>query len=328
MAEFKRKFDVAALKLVGIPGFFKDLLKSWAPAGTPADIDSGRFLRLAVRNGYLNFYYKGQSVANVGQYRTGELKLNVHQKYVFETPSKDQIYVSMSHLGTELTNGKEEICKYQTAVTLKAWAKKAFCFSGSEKRGVDAILSNPANTHVIDMEMALPAKNPGETAPRMDLVVLDGETIRFWEAKTLNNPELRASGVAEPKVFEQLERYTNWFGNDGNKEKVADAYKKAAEIICQLWELAEITTPKPASFIAASKPETMLKIDTSPLIVCFSGKLGESWQSTPSRWHNHRDKIRDRGTRLIDHDASGNIASDNSTCLIDPAKIHLVAPVM
>ena len=37
----------------------RDLLAEWAPSGTPGS------LRLAVRNGYLNFYHLGQSVSKV-----------------------------------------------------------------------------------------------------------------------------------------------------------------------------------------------------------------------------------------------------------------------
>ena len=57
------------------PGhWFLDLLRLWRPAGEPSG-DYG--LRLAVRDGYLNFYRQGQSIAKVSIVR-GQLRGEVH----------------------------------------------------------------------------------------------------------------------------------------------------------------------------------------------------------------------------------------------------------
>lgn len=60
------------------PHWFKDLLSLWRPSGHPSG-DHG--LRLAIRNGYLNFYRLGQSFARVA-YVSGKLIAEVHYKYV------------------------------------------------------------------------------------------------------------------------------------------------------------------------------------------------------------------------------------------------------
>ena len=54
-----------------------DLLAAWAPSGTSGS------LRLAVRNGYLNFYHLGQSVSKVEfPQRRKTATSRIHHKYV------------------------------------------------------------------------------------------------------------------------------------------------------------------------------------------------------------------------------------------------------
>lgn len=74
---FARRFDHAAAQRCQAQ-WWRDLLSLWRPAGVPSGDDG---LRLAVRNGYLNFYRLGQSVGRV-EVKRGELVCFVHAKYV------------------------------------------------------------------------------------------------------------------------------------------------------------------------------------------------------------------------------------------------------
>src|SRR5580658_8906818 len=60
------------------PHWFKDLLSLWRPSGHCSGAEG---LRIAIRNGYLNFYRLGQSIARVACV-SGELIADVHYKYV------------------------------------------------------------------------------------------------------------------------------------------------------------------------------------------------------------------------------------------------------
>jgi hypothetical protein len=66
MTLFGRRFDrvdVLENVLSRQSHWWKDLLTLWRPSGQPTKEDYG--LRLAIRDGYMNFYRRGQSVARV-----------------------------------------------------------------------------------------------------------------------------------------------------------------------------------------------------------------------------------------------------------------------
>ena len=72
MTIFGRKFEIERLSDVVLNEnrWLCDLLHHWHPSGDPigrdTDQEGKEHLRLAIRNGYLNFYRAGQSVAKVG----------------------------------------------------------------------------------------------------------------------------------------------------------------------------------------------------------------------------------------------------------------------
>ncbi len=56
-------------------------------------------LRLAIRNGYLNFYRRGQSVAKVGFDRAGNLQAKIHNKYVCGAEGSGQSHITLTSAG-------------------------------------------------------------------------------------------------------------------------------------------------------------------------------------------------------------------------------------
>jgi hypothetical protein len=60
------------------PHWFQDLLKLWRPSGHCSGVDG---LRVAIRDGYLNFYRLGQSIARV-ECVSGRLIADVHYKFM------------------------------------------------------------------------------------------------------------------------------------------------------------------------------------------------------------------------------------------------------
>jgi hypothetical protein len=331
MGEFNRKFDVEKLKSVGVPDFFQDYLDLWAPAGTEPDLKSGRFLRLAVRDGYLNFYYQGQSIGRIEQQASGKLKLSVHEKY----PNSDiegQSYATMA-TGEEGLKGKNlNEYAYAGIESIKQWAAASSEHSGPEKRGIDAVLSNKANSNILDLEMGLPAValkgSDNKTAPRMDIVAIEEGEIRFWEAKTLDDSRLRSLGDT-PKVIRQLKTYEAWFRSEIEVKAVQTAYLQTAVILKGLWDIAFNSDPSVSELgaeilaLAAAKEAPSLK--TKPSLVCFTGKSNGEPIHTPGNWFHHRKKITSHGDGyvILDREDGGKQAADNGKTFVDPAKIVL-----
>jgi hypothetical protein len=217
MARFNRRFEVEHLEeLVERTEhwWFLDLLRYWYPSGdragqtmpaVAADSDTER-LRVAVRNGYLNFYQNGQSIAKVSS-QDGRLLGSIHPKYVYGARVSTLEYVTLER-GLYAVPGEPQR-EYGKGL-LDEWMQNAVRYAKPEKRFVDALIGR--NSNIIDLEVGLPATGTIalKAAPRMDLVTLqltdDAIRIDFWEAKLVDNarrdaeekptaPSLNKSGV-------------------------------------------------------------------------------------------------------------------------------------
>ena len=197
-------------------------------------------LRVGLRDGYINFYVKGQSVAKLSYGREGP-RLSVHEAYVAGRAKGTQRNGPIPAKPYEDFTA-EWLSKPGNASVIQSWIEKAETYASAEKRFVDDLVA--ANPGVIDLEMGLPADDvPGgvKVAPRMDLVVAqigqDGTpTIAFWEAKCANNPELRSSqdyqrfdddSFTGPKVLNQIRKYVDWMSDD-RIAQARDAYRETA----------------------------------------------------------------------------------------------------
>jgi hypothetical protein len=183
------------------PHWFKDLLSLWRPSG---HCSGATGLRLAIRNGYLNFYRLGQSVARV-YCVSGELRADVHYKYVLREPrpgmSKSP-YLRLTPKGVSF--GHTLVAPYEGISTLLQWiavAEKQH--AGVEKSIVDELVEK--NDHVIDLEMALPAWSLPKVAVRMDLVAIEDRKVVFWEVKTVDDSRIRCRAE-----FEEDKSLTCW----------------------------------------------------------------------------------------------------------------------
>ena len=253
MSTFERRFSVAQVSdaLEANP-WFADLLRRWEPAGGsspegPAgsqSSDTGANLRLAVRNGYLNFYQAGQSVARVELNGRNQLQAKIHEKYIHGAGATGQKYVALTSDG--YLDREDARRTYLGMDDLGLWISNAKKYGGEEKAFVEQVVSR--NENVVDLEMALPAYSPSErTAPRMDLVALEAIgpswKIVFWEAKLVKDSRARCSGDAEPEVCRQLKSYTTWLAHGQHKEHVTKAYTGACEILVGMHAIAKTLNP-------------------------------------------------------------------------------------
>lgn len=217
--------------------WWKDLLSHWRPAG----FDSGQCddtqscdcngLRIAVRDGYLNFYRRGQSVAKVS-FVENEPIFTIHAEYVW--PGNAKTYVEMAQ---GKVRGRADV-PYSRG-TLRRWIANADGKSDAEKQFVDELLTK--NPNAIDVEMGIPG-----VSQRIDLVTLydvDGEfRLAFWEVKLRKNGELK-SEVASPKVLGQLANYQRFLSRPERSRQISAAYIETCKLLRELHDMASRASP-------------------------------------------------------------------------------------
>ena len=261
-----------------LPQWWSDLLSLWRPSGVPAGADG---LRLAVRNNYLNFYRRGQSIAKVEIGADGLPTAKIHAKYVLnaelDKPGSKE-YVALSK--ANILRGGEFFRNYRSA-DLNTWIEVVDKnYAGDEKAFVDELVA--ANPNIIDLEMGLPAwKREKRVAPRIDLVAIEDGKIVFWEAKLVTDGRMRTSGdvVTEgpekkPEVLNQLHAYREFL--DVHCELVATAYKDSFGILSRLWELAGRSDSNPAIWAPGIQPND-LGVNLDPRLVIDNRSDNKSW---------------------------------------------------
>lgn len=265
--------------------WFKDLLSLWRPSGHGHYRDEAG-LRVAIRNGYLNFYRLGQSVARV-YCVSGGLVADVHYKYVLgeQLGYSGPLYLRLTTKGV-FSQGAW-VAPYDGPATLHHWITAAGKYAGVEKSIVDELVAK--NDHVVDLEMALPAWTVPKVAVRMDLVAIEDGKVVFWEVKTVNDSRIRCRGEFEedksPHVLKQLSNYHLFLKHGSHVELVEIAYRKTAKILVDLRALADENKIGPAlplgpSIVAASQAA---RLDVAPLaalvVVDVPGDNKRAWRS-------------------------------------------------
>lgn len=218
------------------------LFRYWALPGERGATNS---LRVAIRNGYVNLYVGGQSVARIAASQR-RLSLTLHRKYhsgleagTEEARRCDQARVTLSDA---------DLRSPETALSVERWITTARGYCGAEKLFVDDLIAS--NPEVVDLEMALPAsealrnKKGGKFVPRMDVVTLVTQSgppcLNFWEAKCAANSELRAneeidfSAETGARVAGQLRKYERAL--EGREQQVCKAFQNAGQVLCDLAE--------------------------------------------------------------------------------------------
>ena len=280
VAYFQRRLpddaSTRARKLASGSTWMSDLLAEWAPSGSCGS------LRLAIRNGYLNFYHLGQSVSKVDFPERKETATStIHHKYIDPT-AKGQKYRRIGpYKGLDETG---VCCEWGGPAMLASWISKAGGHANREKKHIDALLN--VSPKVIDLEIALPARPGGErSAPRIDIASLEeprtGASARlvFWEVKMIDDARLRSRSV--PKVVEQIKAYEDYVRHDPGLFE--DAYRKTCRILgnfhdiaSRLWE-----APRPLDpLVSATADGGPVEVDPEPrlLIIDDGSSPGGNWQ--------------------------------------------------
>lgn len=300
MAPFIRRLDrldaLEGMLFSSVQGtWWKDLLTLWRPSGQATEKDG---LRLAIRNNYLNFYRRGQSIARVGFNRSKRPTLLVHAKYILpkdERKFAGHEYVNLTTNSIARRGGHPEV-PYEGLQTLREWIRAVDDeYGGREKTFVDDLLSVSANDGVIDLEMALPAWGDVTTAPRMDLVTVEpanGQmTVFFGEVKLVTDGRLRCRGPIvrdkKPEVLKQLSMYRRYLAIAVHRTQISKQYSEAARVLKRLREMADSVGPvRPlGNTILRSAEEKLAVAELARLIVMKDSRVDQCV------WASHRAKL-------------------------------------
>lgn len=296
MQFFQRRFDnIASLEGYAAPQWWRDLLSLWRPSGH----DAGKHgLRLAIRNNYLNFYRKGQSIAAVS-FANGGLAASLHHKYVADNV-EGQEYVKLGADGS--LRGKSLDTRYTGIDMLLEWIERAERnHATTEKRAVDEIVS--ANATIIDLEMGLPGTDERPYAPRMDIVALEraesGAHVVFWEAKMVHDGRIRSR--SEPEVFEQLKEYEDFATDDVStgRNAVPGSYKEVARLLVRFSALAGGAYPLGDLVREVAASQAPLSVDCKPRLIVVK----DDRRRDEAAWMRHAQKLVDAGwaPKVLDH---------------------------
>ena len=317
MPTFARSFDTQTLHewdTRNPANAVRALFGHWCLPGIEASGKRG--LRLGLRNGYLNFYTKGQSVAKLSITRNGP-KLSIHKAYV--TPRRQGSEAEGTPPARDYQDyDARALADPDTAGLIPGWIENAMTYASAEKCFVDELIA--ANPGVIDLEMGLPASDlegSERVAPRMDLVLAQREggeplSIGFWEAKCANNSELRASGSNAAKVVEQIAKYVRWMEQGDRVAEVQDAYRSTA---CTLLEMNRVFRERENNPECVGIWQALAELEAPGVAVQPGIVIGNYWpegyQPTAASGrmaqcaasfalNGHRDKLRIAGIRVFE----------------------------
>jgi hypothetical protein len=194
---------------------FRARLIAAAASGWWRDVLDDETLIVALRGGYLNVYWKGQSIFKVEPATVG-LRATTHEKYLLDPGLSRQVRFDGTAFDTDGLERKAFLRVYDRG-SLARMKRAAEIYSGEEKTGCHLIAL--ANPNVIDVEVAIPGSvEKGDAgaeivSPRIDILALepmgaDLARLVFWEAKAFKNPELGSGRSAlPPPVLSQIASY-------------------------------------------------------------------------------------------------------------------------
>lgn len=280
------------------------------------EVLESKHLLLAVRNGYLNAYVKGQSVFKIAFDRGGSAgsqpRLAIHYKYLVKPElEKRDPYVSFN--GSKFDIEPDDIIntEYESKLTLPQLIKTAARFAGPEKSGVHKIARKELK--VVDLEVAFTkaGENGDLSAPRMDIAVLvptesGGAELVFCEAKCADNPELwnreklpkgtktAALPLQSTAVFAQIKKYEQFIQAKENEQSLINAYVSVCD------NLLGIGTQNPARQVdelvkKVAKGESKLSIHPHVYLLIYD--FGEDEKK--GRIKKKRQELEEAGVKII-----------------------------
>lgn len=269
------------------PDFIAVLNEEYKSGGWWRQIVDDRDLFIAIRNEYINVYYKGNSLFKISY--NGNLVAETHYKYLVR-PDAEPFLVKASN-GTSFAYDANQYA-IRDLNEIDSIKKASSVYSGIEKEGIQKIIQS--NDNIIDLEIALTnealrdemepdTEKKRSTAKRIDFAALQKKDelyeVVFFEAKHFSNKELRAQEKA--KVLEQIDTYKELLSQ--YKDKIIGSYKRVCRNFSEI--LPDSRCAQDIVDIAQGKP---LNVDLQPRLVVF-GFDGD--QQNGAYWEKHKTKL-------------------------------------
>lgn len=245
-------------------------------------------LFVAIRNDYLNVYYRGCSLARIWLDK-GEVVVATHYKYLLRPRLKPEYVAARNGIFDLAVTWPEGVSQpFITALAeltdLKAAAEP---YAGGEKKAVGEIIRKHAN--VVDVEIALTKTDEtsgSSSAKRLDISALrssgDRLVLEFYEAKLFSNKELRAQEDA--KVIGQMTTYNLLLQQ--YESDVRQGFLRACENVEALDGLSP-TRKRMAEEVRHRAHQ--LEIDLRPYLVVVG--IDGDQKAKGSIWSEHEDKL-------------------------------------
>ncbi len=215
---------------------------------------------IAIRDNYLNVYYKGQSVGKI-EFVKGKICGNIHNKYVGIAATGYTIFNETGCITNKLSTIKN-------LSELDALKKKIENHVGKEKmQSYSKVITN--KDAILDVEVSIveklvenPIKRGDYKISSIDYVELEKDgTLVFFEAKHIENPEIKSRTI--PKVIEQIKRYERVL--DLRKEEIIESYNLVLKNKVDLGLCDN-------KFLNNTK----LKINSKPNLIIFGAQNGQT----------------------------------------------------
>jgi len=251
-------------------------------------------LFIAIRDEYLNVYWKGNSLLKLSM-QEDRLCGQIHYKYMLRPEAISSPYLTFVD-GKPLSANPADffLSDLSDIASLK---RSANDHAGEEKAGVHKIVMSNAN--IIDVEVAFGTHNGASGArlaqrKRIDFAALQmgaqGPELVFFEAKSFNNSELRSDGDSPPPVLRQLKSYRDFLGHAQSQEDVIRSYQQVCRNLLSLHGVRDRFEPIQTLLLEISEGKRPLLVNSGVRLVVFGYDRD---QDTGAIWQRHRQKLRD-----------------------------------
>ncbi len=275
------------------PEFIGQLAEEANKGSWWADVLNDPKLFVAVREEYLNIYWRGQSLFLV---KPGP-KVTTHVKFLVDPELDDQVPLVEGEFRIGELQERGFVTRYEGPKTLTKMKKASGLFSGLEKSGCQEIEVN--NPEVIDCEIAfggtVSSGDGGDKkgALRADLASFErgnGEDARlvFWEAKHYTNPDLRAEDGRPVPVCEQVKRYKKCLSD--NHKAVVDSYTKVAANLVAIRDMG-LRRPLSAVITDVGTGKRSLTLDPEPKVGLVIFGFDQAEKVHPG-WKHHLERLK------------------------------------
>lgn len=232
---------------------------------------------LAIRDAYVNVYYRGCSLLKLRHDERG-LRGEVHYKYLMQ-PELGREYISVVD-GIPNLEEHGRLVLMTNLANVHDLKRAAEPFAGDEKGGVDSIIHR--NPSVLDVEIDVAGRD------RIDLAALrrreDRVEVRFYEAKLFSNKDLRSEGT--PKVMRQMQNYARALQR--YCADIGDSYVRVCRNLSELAGVAGRHRERDELLKSVAEGSAELHIDTEPRLLVFGF---DADQRDGQTWRRHREKL-------------------------------------